>query len=405
MSTPSIHPDYPPGAPVAPDDETFWSAVRAQYVPSPDFINLENGYFGMPARPVRAALRRWQGQVDAEGAFFLRERFPALMPRVMMALAAFTGAGPDELLVTRSAVESLNVLLQGYPFAPGDEVVLARHDYDSALDTLEMLKARKGIVPVYVDVPPDPAADEEVVAPYERAIGPRTRLLLVTHIVHRSGQVLPVARIAAVARARGVDAIVDGAHSLAQLDYRVPALGAQFAAFNLHKWVGAPLGTGLLYIARERIADIAPLYGDVTHAPGDIWKLAHVGAVPPAPLLAIEDALAFHHALGAAGKEARLRWLGSYWLDRVRDVPGVRIHSPRDARRRCAIASFGIDGMAARDVAARLMADHRIYTVVRRLGDTDVVRVTPHLYTTPAELDALVAAIRALAASACAPSA
>lgn len=399
LPAPLIHPDYTPGALVAPDDDTYWGAVRALYAPSPAFINLENGYFGMPADPVRAAFRRYQDEVDAETSFFLRTRFPDRLRGVLGALAAFTGAGPDELLITRSAVESLNLLLQGYPFAPGDEIVLSRHDYDGALDTVGMLAARRGIVPVYVDVPLDPPDDDAIVALYEGALGPRTRVLLATHIVHRSGQVMPVARLAALARARGIDAIVDGAHSLAQLDYRVPDLGAQFAAFNLHKWVGAPLGTGLLYIARERIADIAPLYGDVAHAAGDIWKLANVGAVPPAPILAIEDALAVHAAIGGANKEARLRWLGSYWLDRVRDVPGVMVFSPTDPQRRCAIGSFGIVDRTADDVVARLMDEHRIFTVARRLGAIDVVRVTPHLYTTPADLDALVAAIRILAAA------
>jgi selenocysteine lyase/cysteine desulfurase len=224
-------------------------------------------------------------------------------------------------------------------------------------------------------------------------------VLLLTHIVHRTGRIMPVAAIAAMARARGIDVIVDAAHSLAQLDYTVPQLGAQFAAFNLHKWVGAPLGTGLLYIARERIADIAPLFGDVGHAPGDIDKLGHFGAVPPAPIMAVEDALAFHRSIGTANKEARLRWLARRWMDAVRDVPGVRVYTPRDPARHCALGAFGIVGMAAGEVARRLMDDHRIFTVVRRWGDLDVVRVTPHLYTRAEDVDALAAAIRAIAAA------
>lgn len=392
-----IHPAYAPGAEVAPDDDTFWGAVRAQFAPSPEFINLENGYFGMPADPVRRALRRYQDQVDAETGYFLRVRFPERLARVKAALAAFAGVAADELLITRSAVESLNILLQGYPFAPGDEVLLARHDYDSALDTLAMLAARKGLALSYVEVPLDPTDDEAIVARYERAITPRTRLLLVTHIVHRTGQVMPVAKIAAMARRHGVDVLADGAHSLAQLDYRVPDLGVPFAAFNLHKWVGAPLGTGLLYIARERIVDFAPLYGDVGHAAGDIDKLGHFGALPPAPIMAIEDALDFHHTVGARNKEARLRWLARSWMEPVRALARVRVLTPRDPARHCAIGSFQIEGMAAQNVVERLMAEHRIFTVARRVGDGEGVRVTPHLYTAPADLDALVAAIRQLA--------
>lgn len=384
---------------IDPADEAFWAGIRARYSPSPDFINLENGYFGMPADPVRAALRRYQDEVDADNALFLRTRWADRFARVRAALAAFTGVGADELLVTRSAVESLNIVLQGYPFAPGDGIVLACHDYDSAHDIVRMMQARRGIDPVYVDVPLDPDSDRQIVDLYAAALGPRTRVLLLTHIVHRTGQVMPVAAIAAMARARGVDVVVDGAHSLAQLDYTVPQLGVQFAAFNLHKWVGAPLGTGLLYVARDRVADIAPLYGDASHAATDIDKLGHVGAVPPAPIMAVEDALAFHRSIGGAAKEARLRWLARRWMDGVRDVPGVRIVTPRDPRRHCALGAFAIDGLAAADVVRRLMDGHRIFTAVRQTEGGDVVRVTPHLYTTPAQLDALVAAVRALASN------
>ena len=386
---------------IAPDDEGFWSGIRTHYAPSPDRINLENGYFGMPANPVRAALRRYQDMVDAENGYFLRVRWSDALARVRQALAAFMGVGADELLVTRSAVESLNIVLQGYPLSAGDAILYAGQDYDAAHDIVGMLAARKGIEPIEVDVPLDPASDAAIVDLYAAAITPRTRVLLLTHIAHRTGQIMPVAAIAAMARARGIDVIVDAAHSLAQLDYRVPDLGVQFGVFNLHKWVGAPLGTGLLYIARERIADIAPLFGDMRANLSDIDKLGHVGAVPPGPVMAVEDALAFHHRIGTANKEARLRWLARRWMDAVREVPRVRIHTPRDPARHCALGAFSIDGIDASELARRLLDGHRIFTVVRRLGGAgtvrDVVRVTPHLYTHPEEMDVLTAAIRTIA--------
>jgi selenocysteine lyase/cysteine desulfurase len=379
---------------ILPDDDAFWSTIRAQYSPSPDFINLENGFFGMPADPVRAALRRYQDEVDRDNALFLRTRWADRLARVKALLADFTGVAPDELLITRSAVESLNILLQGYPFERGDAILLARHDYDSSHDIVRMLAQRKGVTVVEVDVPHDLVDEDAIAALYADAITPRTRALLLTHIVHRTGRIMPVARLAALARARGVDAIVDGAHAFAQLDTTIPQLGVPFAAFNLHKWLGAPLGTGLLYIARERIADIAPLYGDVTFATTDIDKLGHVGTVPPAPVMAIEDALAFHATMGGKAKEARLRWLARRWMDQVADLPGVRLYTPRDPRLHGAIGAFGIDGVAAAGVVRRLMEEHRILTVVRKFGGTEIVRVTPHLYTKPDDLDLLAAALR-----------
>jgi len=379
---------------ILPDDESYWSTIRAQYSPAPGFINLENGYFGMPADPVRAAFRRYQDEVDRENAFFLRTRWAERLARVKALLAAFTGVASDELLITRSAVESLNILLQGYPFRAGDAILMARHDYDACHDTVRMVAERKGLHIAMVDVPYDLEDEDAVVALYEAAMTPRTRVLLLTHVVHRTGRIMPVARLAALAREKGADAIVDGAHALAQIDFTIPDVGAPFAAYNLHKWAGAPLGTGLLYVARERIADIAPLYGDVSSARTDIDKLGHVGAVPPAPIMAIEDALAFHATIGTPNKEARLRWLARRWMDQVADVPGVRLYTPRDPRLHCALGAFAIDGIPAAEVVRRLMDDHRIFTVVRQFGDTDVVRVTPHLYTKPDDVDALARAIR-----------
>jgi selenocysteine lyase/cysteine desulfurase len=379
---------------ILPDDESYWSTIRAHYSPAPGFINLENGYFGMPADPVRAAFRRYQDEVDHENAFFLRTRWPERLAHAKSLLAGFTGVAADELLITRSAVESMNILLQGYPFQAGDAILMARHDYDSSHDIVRMLAERKGLRIEQVDVPYDLEDEDAVVALYADAITPRTRVLLLTHLVHRTGRIMPVARLAALAREKGIDAIVDGAHSLAQIDFTIPQIGAPFAAYNLHKWVGAPLGTGLLYVARDRIADIAPLYGDVSFARDDIDKLGHVGVVPPAPIMAIEDALAFHTSMGTPNKEARLRWLARRWMDQVADVPGVRLYSPRDPRLHCALGAFAIDGVLAAEVVRRLMEDHRIFTVVRKFGDAEIVRVTPHLYTRPDDLDALARAIR-----------
>jgi selenocysteine lyase/cysteine desulfurase len=384
---------------VAADDEGYWATVGAQYAVSPDFVNLENGFFGVQATPVLEAFQRYQAQVNMENAYFLRVRYAQSLARVMDALARFAGVDATELLITRNLMESLNILIQGYPFNAGDGVLLAEHDYDGVVETLEMVGARKGLVLTRVPLPLDPASDEQIVDLYEQAMSPRTRVLLVTHMVHRTGQIMPVAKIAAMARRHGVDVMVDAAHSFAQLDYKLPGLGADFVGVNLHKWLGAPLGVGLLYIRKNRIGDIAPLFGDIRTAAGDINKLGHVGTVPPAPILAIEDALAFHHSIGPGNKEARLRYLTQYWLSQVRQFPNVLAFTPSAPERSCAIATFGIKGMPAARVAERLMSEHGIFTVVRTIADREVVRVTPHLFTTIAQLDLLVSAIRQMAAT------
>ncbi|MES2300343.1 MAG: aminotransferase class V-fold PLP-dependent enzyme [Pseudomonadota bacterium] len=384
----------------AMDDESYWASVRAQFDLPDDFVNLENGYFGAQAIPVFEAYQRQQRQVNRETSYFVRERFAPRRTAILDKLAAFCGVHADELLITRNLTESMNILLQGYPFGAGDAVLAASHDYDTVRDTLDMLAQRKGLTLLRLQLPLEPASDEQIVAMYADAIAPRTRVLLLTHLVHRSGQIMPVAKIAAMARARGVDVMVDAAHSFAQLDYRLPDLGAQFVAVNLHKWLGAPLGLGLLYIERARIADIAPLYGQAGQAPHPIERLANVGLVPPAPLLNIEDAIAFHEAIGGARKEARLRYLTQYWLTRARSIARLRVLTPSAAQRSCAIAAFEIVGVPSQEVARRLMEQYRIFTVTRELGSGLAVRVTTQLFTSLEELDRLVAALGAIASAA-----
>jgi selenocysteine lyase/cysteine desulfurase len=389
---------------IAADDETYWATIAAQYAPSPDFINLENGYFGMQATPVFQAFQRHQAQVHSENSYFLRERFASQLEVVMQTLAHYCGVPRDALLLTRNLIEGMNILLQGYPFRPGDAVICATHDYDSVLETLEMVQQRKHLEVVRIRVPLDPESDAQIVGLYEQAITAQTRVILVTHLVHRTGQIMPVAKIAAMARRHGVDVMVDAAHSFAQLDYQLPDLGADFVAVNLHKWLGAPLGVGLVYIRQSRIADIAPLYGDTRMAADSIHKLAHVGTVPPAPILNIVDALDFHLSIGSRNKEARLRYLGQYWMRSVRALPAVEVMTPRDPARSCAIAVFRIEGIPSSEVAQRLMAEYKVFTVLRGVAvdGADGVRVTPHLYTRLRDLDVLVAGIRQISAEAAA---
>jgi selenocysteine lyase/cysteine desulfurase len=387
----------PPG--LIRTDDAYWDGIAAQYVVSQDFINLENGYFGIEAEPVFAAFQRYQREIHDLNSAFLRLHWPQRLAHVMQVLARFCGVSPEELHVTRNAVESMNILVQGYPFKPGEAILMAQHDYDSVGEAADMVAERKSLSVRRIAVPLDPQSDGEIVSLYEQALTPSTRVIVLTHIVHRTGQIMPVARIAAMARARGVDVFVDSAHAFAQLDIQLPELGVDFIGANLHKWLGAPLGVGLLYIRRERVRDIAPLFGDRSHALDDIRKFSHVGTVPPASILAIEDAIAFHEQIGSANKEARLRELKEYWVGKARSIPRVTLLTPRDPQRACAIAAFRIEGMQAQAVADLLLRDHGIFTVVREIEGGQGVRVTPHLYTSKPQLDRLVQALQQITAS------
>lgn len=379
-------------------DEDFWVGIRTRYRLTPDYINLENGYYSMQAQEV---LERFIGHVrdvNLEASHYMRTRQYPNKEAVRTRLAALAGCAPEELIITRNTTESLDTVIGGFDWKEGDEAVMAAQDYGAMLDMFKLQARRYGMVNRVVSLPIDPSSDDEIVQLYANAITPRTRLLMVCHMVNITGQILPVRKIADMAHARGVQVMVDGAHALAQLDFRIPDLDVDYYGASLHKWLGTPLGAGILYVRRDRVSSLWPLFGDSSFKDDDIRKLNHTGTHPVHTDLAIGDAIDFHEAIGTPRKEARLRYLQNYWVSKVRRMPNVILNTPSDPLRSCAIANVGVDGMKPGDLARTLMERHRIWTVAIDGAGVHGVRVTPHVYTTAAELDVFVTALREIAA-------
>ncbi|MDI1334925.1 MAG: aminotransferase class V-fold PLP-dependent enzyme [Lacunisphaera sp.] len=387
----------PPAAPGAAQD--FWTEIRQAYLLDPARINLENGYYCCLPQPTLEAGLQHARDMNLEGSYYLRTRQFDDKLAVRKMLAEFAGCAAEELIVTRNTTESLDTVISGLDWKAGDEAVMARQDYGSMLDMFEQQARRHGIVNRIISLPNHPRSDDELVALYENAITPKTRLLMVCHLVNITGQVLPVRRICDMAHARGVPVMVDGAHSFAHLDFKIPDLGCDYFGASLHKWLSAPLGTGLLYVRRDRIAGLWPLLGDAGYPVDDIRKLNHIGTNPVHSELSIIDALAFHRRIGSARKEARLRFLQEYWTRQVRDLKGITLNTPAESTRACAIANVGVNRLAPGDLAKVLLAKYRIWTVAIDAPAAGVqgVRITPNVYTTTAELDALVSALKELA--------
>jgi len=381
-------------------DEAFWRTIRGKYRLVPDYINLENGLYSMQSQPVLEAFVRHIRGTNYQASRYMRT---ALVPdklRVRTRLATLAGCSPEELIITRNTTESLDTVIAGYDWKPGDEAVMAAQDYGAMLDMFKLQARRYGMQNRVVSLPVDPRSDAEIVELYANAITPRTRLLMVCHVVNITGHVLPIRAICDMAHARGVDVMVDGAHAFAQLDYRIPDLGCDYYGASLHKWLGTPLGAGILYVRREKVAKLWPIFGDEGFEDTDIRKLNHTGTHPPHTDLAIENAIDFHNEIGSARKEARLRHLQQYWTKQVRGTPRIVMNTPSDPKRTCAIANVGIDGMKPADLGRALFEQHRIWTVAidRPAAKVHGVRVTPHVYTTLSELDTFVRALRTLAA-------
>jgi selenocysteine lyase/cysteine desulfurase len=379
-------------------DETLWAALRTKYQIDPGFINLEHGYYSIQTKEVLDAFMAAVRHVNLLGSYYMRTSQAQDKLKVRAELAALAGCAPDELIITRNTTESLDTVIAGFDWKPGDEAVMAAQDYGAMLDQFALQARRFGLVNRIVSLPNHPRSDDEIVELYASAITPRTRLVLVSHVVNITGQILPVRKIVDMAHARNVRVAVDGAHAFAHLDFRIPDTGADFYAASLHKWLGAPLGAGLLYVRRERIADLRPLFADSNFADDDIRKLNHTGTHPVHTDLAIRQAITLHASLGAARKEARLRYLQRYWTTQVRSLRNVTLNTPAAAHRAAGIANFGIKGIAPMQLAEVLFDRYRIWTVGIERENVHGVRITPHLYTTPAELDVLMGAIRDLAA-------
>lgn len=381
-------------------DESFWGSIRGKYKLTPDYINLENGYYSMQAEPVLDAFVAHVRSINVQASRYMRTRQYDDKLRVRTRLATMAGVSPEELIITRNTTESLDTVIAGYDWKPGDEAVMAAQDYGAMLDMFKLQARRHGIVNRVVSLPLDPQSDDEVVQLYASAITPQTRLLMVGHLVNITGHILPVRAICDMAHARGVDVMADGAHAFAQLAFQIPDLGCDYYGASLHKWLGTPLGAGLLYVRKDKIAKLWPVYADESMADTDIRKLNHTGTHPVHTDLGIENAIDFHERIGAERKEARLRYLQRYWSTQVRGVPNINVNTPSDPKRSCAIANVGIAGMKPADLATTLFDRYKVWTVAIDTANVHGVRVTPQLFTTPKELDVLVRALKELAAAA-----
>lgn len=390
-------------APVQPTDEAFWAWVRDLYDVDRSVANLENGYWGIMARPVLQAFIENTERVNRQNTLYARGAFSKDFEAARQRVAKAVGAQPDEIALTRGATEALQVLIAGYnKLKAGDVVLYSDLDYDSMQYAMTWLKERRG-VEVKTFAIPEPATRDTVLDAYRRVLAetPRARLLLLTHLSHRTGLVMPIREIAAMARDKGVDVIVDAAHSWGQIDFDVADLGADFVGFNLHKWIGAPVGVGFLYIRKQRLGDIDRHFADEDWPADDVRSRVHTGTLNFAAALTLPTALDLHESITAAAKEARLRHLRNYWVERARKLPGIEILTPDDARMHAGITSFRLVGMGSKDdnnaIVGTLRDQHRVLTV-RRAGVAkgQCIRVSPALYTTETELDRLVAALSAV---------
>jgi selenocysteine lyase/cysteine desulfurase len=377
-------------------DESFWAGVRSAFNLSPLFIHFENGWHSpQPAAGVDEACTRLRA-INEIPSFYMRKNLQDDLQTTHQLLARFAECASEEILITRNTTESLNIVIMGLDLKAGDEAIWSRYEYGSMQDAFRQRAAREGIVNRVLDIPLVSMSDDEIVEAYKKAITPKTKVILVSHIVYLTGQVLPVRKISDMAHEQGVEVIIDGAHSFAHLADKITDLHGDYYGTSLHKWMLAPLGTGLLYVKKEKIKKLWPLFGDGNHSSERIEKLGHIGTRPPYLLFAIAEAARFNEAIGLERKEARLRYIKNYWVERLIDVPGIVVHTPTEAHRSCAISTVGITNRDPSEIANALYERYGIFTIPP--GYPGAVRISPNIYASIGELDHFVAAMKELAA-------
>ena len=378
-------------------DELYWKKFRDDfYDVSSDFINLENGYFGVQPKPVQQAYIKNIEKVNRFSSRYMRMSYPEEYRNIVRSLANFLAVSPEELLITRNATEAMNLLIQGLDLQKGDEVILSRQDYHSMIETFEMLEKQVGITLKFIRLPLVPKSDEEIIEHYLEAVTPNCKCVLLTHMIHLTGQILPVRKIANTLRPKGIEVIVDAAHSFAQVDFNVSDLGVDFVGVNLHKWFSNPLGAGLLYVKKGRVKDLEPLFGDSKKSVDNIYKLGHFGTLASPIIMTIPVAQEFNEMVTIPVKEKRLRYLQNYWTKEAAKIQKLVVTTPTETTRSCAIASFYIEGIQAKETVKFLYEKFKVFTVIRQLEDKQVVRITLNLYNHPGELEVLLEGMNAL---------
>ena len=368
-------------------DEDYWANIQNSFSVTRGIINLNNGGVSPSPRIVTEALVRYIWEQEEATAYTMWQILEPQCETIRTGLAELFGCDREEIAITRNASESLETLLMGMDFTPGDEILTTTQDYPRMLTTLRQREKRENLKLKLIQIPIPAKSLNEISAAFEKGITDRTRLLLISHMINITGQITPVKAVCDMARARGIETIVDGAHSFAQFNFKQSDLGCDYFGTSLHKWLYAPKGTGMLYVKRGKIEKLWPLMAAESKQASDIRKFEEIGTHSAAPKLAIGEALVFHNGIGGKRKEARLRYLSRYWMNPLKDVPKIRFNTSFDPNQSCAIANVQIEGTNPEAVTKYLFDKHHIFTVPIRHEEFQGIRITPNLYTTVGELD------------------
>jgi selenocysteine lyase/cysteine desulfurase len=373
-------------------DEFYWREIQNAFMLDRSVINLNNGNSCPSPTVVHEAYKRYLDYSN-QAPVYHRGLIERNIEVARRRLAQEFGCDPEEMAITRNSSESLQIAQNGIDLQPGDEVLTTEQDYGRMLTTWDQRQRRDKIKVVKIDFPV-PTNGEDLFARLETAITPKTRVLHFCHITNLTGQIFPVQNLCRMARARNILTIVDGAHAVAHFPFKLSELEMDYYGTSLHKWLLAPTGTGFLYVRKDRIAKTWPMQAAPERADNDIRKFEEIGTSPAATKAAINEALAFHQAIGVERKAARLRYLTLRWANRLKQNPRVQIHTGLDQV--YGVACVGIKDIPAAKINAFMWDRYRIITTPIQRDAYNGIRVTPNIYTPLEEIDTFIAAMEDL---------
>jgi selenocysteine lyase/cysteine desulfurase len=385
---------------ISPDnlatEEDFWYYVQQAYTVSPSLINLNNGGISPSPKTVQEAMKRYHDMCNEAPSYYMWRILDQGREPLRKNLALLADCDAEEIAIHRNASEALETIIFGLQLKPGDEVVLSKQDYPNMINAWKQRELRDKIKLVWVNLELPNEDNNYLANEFIKAFTPKTKLVQLTHVINWNGQILPVRKIADAAHAKGIEVLVDGAHSFAQFQFTIPELGADYFGTSLHKWLSACIGSGMLYVKKDKIKNIYPLFATGENPlKDDIRKFENQGTRPFFIEQAIGKAIEFHEMIGSVRKEKRLHYLKNYWMEKVKDLPKVKLGTSMKPEFGCAIGLIGIEGRKPAELDSFLYEKYKIHTVGIEWENIKGVRITPNVYTTTKNLDKLVEAITA----------
>ncbi len=377
-------------------NEEFWYQVKQAYTVSTNMVNLNNGGVSPSPKVVQDAVERYNRLSNEAPSYYMWRVLDRNREGLRSKLAELAGVSSDEIAINRNASEALETVIFGLRLNRGDEVVLTKQDYPNVINAWKQRALREGIVLKFISFDFPIENKQEITQKFADAFTSNTKVVNITHMINWVGQILPVNEIAAEARQRNIEVIVDGAHTFAHLDFKISDLDCDYFGTSLHKWLCAPFGSGMLYVKKDKIKNLFPLFAGEEPEGEDIKKFESLGTRSFAIEQAVGQAIDFHHWIGSERKQKRLHYLKNYWMEKVMNLPKVKIHTSLKPEFGCAIGFFSVEGKTPAEVSNILFRDHQIHSVGINWENIHGIRVAPNVYSTAKDLDRLILGIKAL---------